>query len=351
MLPGPSTRKPAYLEAAEDLRRNPGQWQFYESTGHCVALAGPGSGKTKTLTIKMARLLVEADYRMKLVGMGLEDGTADVPSYLKLVSAEKGAAPPPMDVLRWWFTLKYDAVQATADRDAFEIRGPGVQVLSENEMLTALGERVHTGQSEPLNSGFAQRFTKHFGSLTEKYPVYADLKQYVYDTGKASGAGDQVGSVLYSRGMYAALVISEAIRKAQDKDTKESAAAAKKAGKAPGKWPYRAFWLPVGADREANGDPKFIGMGKGKETSRLVLPIALGLPAKAEQVELKRFYVGADLLAKEVTQLLTLCQPPDHVVEAGLQQSELAAVVDPDSDLMVTFTDARHPQPQLVERL
>jgi hypothetical protein len=77
----------------------------------------------------------------------------------------------------------------------------------------------------------------------------------------------------------------------------ESAAVAKKAGKAPGKWPYRAFWLPVGADREANGDPKFVEMGKGKETSRLVLPVALGLPAKAEQVELKRFYVGADLLA------------------------------------------------------
>ncbi len=48
------------------------------------------------------------------------------------------------------------------------------------------------------------------------YPVYDDLKKYVYDAGKASGAGDQVGSVLYSRGMYAALVISEAIRKAQE---------------------------------------------------------------------------------------------------------------------------------------
>jgi branched-chain amino acid transport system substrate-binding protein len=48
------------------------------------------------------------------------------------------------------------------------------------------------------------------------YPVYDELKQYVYDAGKASGAGDQIGSVLYSRGMYAALVISEAIRKAQD---------------------------------------------------------------------------------------------------------------------------------------
>ncbi|MGE6740438.1 ABC transporter substrate-binding protein [Allorhizobium pseudoryzae] len=48
-----------------------------------------------------------------------------------------------------------------------------------------------------------------------EYPVYKDIKKYVLDAGKASGAGDQVGSVLYSRGMYAALVISEAIRKAQ----------------------------------------------------------------------------------------------------------------------------------------
>ena len=48
------------------------------------------------------------------------------------------------------------------------------------------------------------------------YPVYADLKQYVYDAGKAAGAGDQVGSVLYSRGMYAAAMIAEAARKAQE---------------------------------------------------------------------------------------------------------------------------------------
>jgi superfamily I DNA/RNA helicase len=48
-----------YLNAAQELRRNQGQWDAYESTGHCVVLAGPGSGKTKTLTIKLARLLSE----------------------------------------------------------------------------------------------------------------------------------------------------------------------------------------------------------------------------------------------------------------------------------------------------
>jgi superfamily I DNA/RNA helicase len=48
-----------YLRAAEDLRPNQGQFKAYNSTGHCVVLAGPGSGKTKTLTIKLARMLSE----------------------------------------------------------------------------------------------------------------------------------------------------------------------------------------------------------------------------------------------------------------------------------------------------
>lgn len=48
-----------YLRAAEDLLPNDKQWQAYESTGHCVLLAGPGSGKTKTLTVKLARMLSE----------------------------------------------------------------------------------------------------------------------------------------------------------------------------------------------------------------------------------------------------------------------------------------------------
>ncbi|WP_394890421.1 ATP-dependent helicase [Mesorhizobium sp. AaZ16] len=48
-----------YLRAAEDLRANEGQWDAYNSTGHCVVLAGPGSGKTKTLTLKLARMLAE----------------------------------------------------------------------------------------------------------------------------------------------------------------------------------------------------------------------------------------------------------------------------------------------------
>lgn len=59
-----------------------------------------------------------------------------------------------------------------------------------------------------------------FHGVGADYPIYADLKKHVFDAGKAAGAGDQLGTVLYSRGMYAAMIISEAIRTAQEKTGK-----------------------------------------------------------------------------------------------------------------------------------
>ncbi|MBK5959521.1 DNA helicase UvrD [Rhodoplanes elegans] len=49
----------AYLAQAGELAGNPGQQAAYDSTGHCIVLAGPGSGKTKTLVLKLARIMAE----------------------------------------------------------------------------------------------------------------------------------------------------------------------------------------------------------------------------------------------------------------------------------------------------
>jgi hypothetical protein len=125
---------------------------------------------------RTGRVIVEADYRMKLVGLGLEEGTLGVESYLDSIEVGKDGKAPPMSVLRWWFTLNYAALSATEGRDAFELKGPGVKVMSENELLTETGERQHTGKSDELNTRFAESFTKHFEALAAKYPVYADLR-------------------------------------------------------------------------------------------------------------------------------------------------------------------------------
>lgn len=49
----------ALAQAIADLERNPEQYDAVHERGHCVVLAGPGSGKTKTLTTAMARTLME----------------------------------------------------------------------------------------------------------------------------------------------------------------------------------------------------------------------------------------------------------------------------------------------------
>jgi hypothetical protein len=133
---------------------------------------------------RVARVLVEADYHMKLIGMGLADGVDGVDSYLKSIRLRPGEAPPAMSVLRWWFALKYDALARSESRDAFELVGQGVRVLSENELLAEQGQRVHTGASDPLNRQFAESFTTHFAELAKKYPVYGELRN-IFDLAMA----------------------------------------------------------------------------------------------------------------------------------------------------------------------
>jgi hypothetical protein len=133
-------------------------------------------------TSRVARVLVEADYHMKLIGMGLADGVDGVDSYLDMAVAAHNVSP--MAVLRWWFALNYSAIRATPAGDSFELVGQGARVESENEMLAAQGKRVHTGQSDPLNTKFADNFTDHFAELAKKYPVYGELRN-VFDLSMA----------------------------------------------------------------------------------------------------------------------------------------------------------------------
>ncbi|MDU8927589.1 ABC transporter substrate-binding protein [Alisedimentitalea sp. MJ-SS2] len=54
-----------------------------------------------------------------------------------------------------------------------------------------------------------------FHAVGSDYPVFDDIQKYVVDAGKTAGAGDQVGTVLYNRGIYAAMLAAEAIKDAQ----------------------------------------------------------------------------------------------------------------------------------------
>lgn len=123
-----------------------------------------------------ALVLLVADYHMKLIGMGLADSVPDVTNYLDTVQLDADGSAPAMSVLRWWFAMNHGPVQTDATRKLFRLPGDGVKVLSENELLAARGERVHTNQSEELNQRFANSFTVAFGEISEKYPLYGELE-------------------------------------------------------------------------------------------------------------------------------------------------------------------------------
>ncbi len=55
-----------------------------------------------------------------------------------------------------------------------------------------------------------------FHNVGKDYPIYDDLQKYVFDKGMTAGAGDQVGTAVYNRGLYAAMMAVEGARKAQE---------------------------------------------------------------------------------------------------------------------------------------
>ena len=108
-------------------------------------------------------------------------------------------------VLMWgWGVMNQVAIQEAAN-----IRFPMENFIgvwwsgSENDVLP-VGEGAHGYKSLAMHG------------TGMDYPLYEDMKKYVIDAGKAAGAGDQFGSVLYSRGMYAAMITAEAARTAQE---------------------------------------------------------------------------------------------------------------------------------------
>lgn len=124
---------------------------------------------------RVARIIVEADYRMKLIGIGKLDAGSQIPNYFSLLAEHPEQASGRIDGLRWWMTLACQQVQHSPDHTAFEIHGSSVKCLSENEFLDQLGQRVHTGESEPTNRLFAAKFTEHYAELARREPIFADL--------------------------------------------------------------------------------------------------------------------------------------------------------------------------------
>jgi len=121
-----------------------------------------------------AQVMVEADYRMKLIGIGLEKPPVNIPSY-----TEKSRAGSARAMQRWFFVPNYDCVKVSEDGLAMQLLGEGVQLLGQSEMVNAEGGRVQSTNSDRASKVFTMAFTKKYGELAERSPVYGQLRDLI----------------------------------------------------------------------------------------------------------------------------------------------------------------------------
>jgi hypothetical protein len=125
-----------------------------------------------------ARTLVAADFRMKRLAMNFEPAPVDgLPSFLEMMSASGRGMQNMMP--RWWLAPKYDPLAKTADGLAWELRGPGVQCLTEEDYVDSQGQKVQTGQANPAAAKWAAAMTERFAELSTHDSAFGALRNVI----------------------------------------------------------------------------------------------------------------------------------------------------------------------------
>ncbi len=123
-----------------------------------------------------ARVLVEADYRMKLVGIGLEELPVRVKSYVARANPRSVAANA---MERWYFQPNYDGVAVSEDGLAMKIKERGVQLVGANERVVDGGQRQVSGKVNKASQAFCRDFSEKFPEIAKRVRIYAELRQLI----------------------------------------------------------------------------------------------------------------------------------------------------------------------------
>lgn len=122
----------------------------------------------------LAQVMVEADYRMKLMAVGLEPKPIEMTTFL---DALQGA---PRNMQRWWLVPEYECVRGSADGLNVELVGRSVELKTENIDFGPNAQIVQT-KIKPSRAAraYARSFSDSYERLSQVRPVYAQLRNVI----------------------------------------------------------------------------------------------------------------------------------------------------------------------------
>ena len=171
---GLARMKQTYAEIASRIR--PG----VRLNASQIARAFADSLGLHTVTVKgispnthMAQVLVDADYHMKLIGIGIEKPPVRITSFIQKATPQSVARGT---LQRWFFQPDYDCVRISADKTSMQLVNGGVKLVGEDESIARDGSRANTGKSNKASRAFCDSFTQKYDELAEVAPLYADMR-------------------------------------------------------------------------------------------------------------------------------------------------------------------------------
>lgn len=126
-----------------------------------------------------AAVLVEADYRMKRIAIGIELSPVPLANYVERATGAGSG------LVRYWFVPDYQRLQTDAARQSLEVLGRGVRLQTEQWTIAADGsiQAPPTGATaakiDPAAQGFCDDFTKRYDEIAARSPAFAELRTIV----------------------------------------------------------------------------------------------------------------------------------------------------------------------------
>ncbi len=142
---------------------------FINSLGHQTITINGVSPKTR-----FAQVLTEADYRMKLYGIGVEQPPVNITSFISKAKPVNRSA-----LRRWFFQPEYECVKVNEDNTAIQFDGSGVKLVGESESVSVNGVRKAKGGTDRASQAFCNSFTKNYEALAKKATLFGELQNVI----------------------------------------------------------------------------------------------------------------------------------------------------------------------------
>ena len=123
-----------------------------------------------------AQVLVEADYRMKLIGIGIEKPPVKMASYVDRANPSQVSSNA---MQRWYFVPNYECVRVSDDELAMELVGDGVKLVGENEVVLADGTRAGGAKGNKASELYCQAFTEKYPQIASRLAVYGQMRNLI----------------------------------------------------------------------------------------------------------------------------------------------------------------------------